>query len=93
MTRTGIYLAFVRAVRAERGDRCEACKRTASEARERRLHVHHLWPIAASGIQDALATCRANVLLLCGWCHKLQHPGKREVPWDSVAIRRGVALR
>ena len=93
MTRTRIYLDFVRRVRVERGNRCECCGRTAEEARERALHPHHLLPVAKSGLDDLLATSPGNVLLLCGWCHSLQDPGYRSYDWAGAGVRRGVALR
>src|SRR5665213_3066284 len=92
-SRTAKYRAFVHGVRVERGDRCEACGRSAVEARQTVLHVHHLWPIAKSGILDALVTCRANVLLVCDWCHAMQHPARRSWPWLAVGAARGRALR
>jgi predicted HNH restriction endonuclease len=93
VSRTSDYKAFCAAIRLERGDRCQCCGRTAGEAHEKKLHPHHLLPVAESGVADRLATSRANVLLLCGWCHKFQHPGYRRYPWDAAARSRGRALR
>jgi hypothetical protein len=87
------YLKFCRGVRLERGERCEFCGRSAPEAGEKRLSPHHILPIARTGVDDPLATVRVNVFLLCGYCHKLQHPGKRSWPWDATARRRGRDLR
>lgn len=92
-SRTAVYRAFVEAVRVERGNRCQACGRSAADARQGSLHVHHLWPIAKSGISDGLVTCRANVLLVCDYCHTLQHPARRSWPWLAVGAARGRALR
>lgn len=83
------YLNFCRTIREDRGGRCEFCGRTAEEACERRLSPHHILAIARTGVDDALATAAVNVFLLCGYCHKLQHPGKREWPWDAAGRRRG----
>ena len=90
MTRRKSYLEFVRRIEVER-QRCEACGRSASEAGQTHLHVHHLWPIARSGLTDALATAACNVLLLCNYCHGLQHLA-REYPWNVVGVSRGVRL-
>lgn len=90
------YLDFCNAVRAERGGRCEGCGRNEQQIQatgEKRLHIHHLLPVAKSGVDDALVMARANVFLLCGWCHKMQHPGARSWPWDVAARTRGRALR
>lgn len=92
-SRTGHYLDFCAAVRAERGGRCQCCGRTAEQAQQKRLHPHHILPVADSGVADRLATSRANVLLICNWCHKFQHPGYRRYPWDASARARGRALR
>lgn len=91
-TKFKAYKRFVQRIRDERGNRCQACKRTAEEARDARLTVHHLLPVAQSGIDDALATSPCNVLLLCGYCHKLQHPGARSWPWDMASRTRAKAL-
>ena len=93
MGRLRDYLDFVRTTREEAGDRCQFCGRTAEEAGERRLAPHHILSIARTGVSDPLAVSACNVFLLCGWCHKLQHPGKREWPWDAAARRRGRDLR
>jgi predicted HNH restriction endonuclease len=87
------YVVFCQEIRKERGYRCQCCKRTAEEAREKKLHIHHLWPVAASGINDALVTARVNVILICSWCHKLQHPGMRRYLWDMASNMRSKALR
>jgi predicted HNH restriction endonuclease len=86
------YVAFCQAIREERGFRCECCGRTAAEARQEKLHVHHLWPVASSGVADTLATSRVNVILVCNWCHKLQHPGYRRYLWDVASQQRSRAL-
>lgn len=86
------YVDFCATLRVERNRRCQSCGRTAEEAGDRKLHPHHLWPVAKSGVSDALVQSRANVLLVCGWCHKLQHPGHRRWLWDLAANLRGAQL-
>jgi predicted HNH restriction endonuclease len=87
------YKAFVAATIASVGGRCECCGRTAQEARQPALHCHHLWSVAKSGIADALVMARCNVLVVCHYCHRLQHTGQREWAWDSAGMKRGMALR
>ncbi len=86
------YVQFCADIRVERNYRCQACGRTAEQAGDRKLHPHHLWPVAKSGVNDALVQSRGNVLLLCGFCHKLQHPGMRRWLWDMAANLRGAQL-
>jgi predicted HNH restriction endonuclease len=93
MSRTSDYKAFCAEVRIERGERCQGCGRTAAECGQKALHVHHLWPIAKSGMTDGLVTAKCNVLLVCDWCHKLQHPARRSYPWDAAGRARGRSLR
>jgi predicted HNH restriction endonuclease len=83
-------MEFCRRIEKERKV-CQACGRAADAAGQKHLHVHHLWPIAKSGLSDALATAACNVLLLCNYCHGLQHLA-REYPWNVVGVVRGVRL-
>jgi predicted HNH restriction endonuclease len=91
-SRAAAYLAFCADVIRERGGVCQACKRTAAEARQKALHVHHLLPVARSGVDDGLVTCKANTMVLCNWCHALQHPGRRSWPWLAIGASRGRLL-
>lgn len=93
MSKLSDYVAFCERVREERGRKCEACGRTAEEARQPKLHVHHLWPVCESGVDDPLATSPTNVILVCNWCHKLQHPGVRLYLWDMASNLRSRQLR
>ncbi len=80
MSKMKKYRDFCNAVREERGNKCEGCGRTSEQAEEKHLNVHHLLPVSRSGVDDGLVMSRANVFLMCGWCHKMQHPGQRRWP-------------
>ena len=83
---TRAYREMLKAVKAERGEWCEACGVPAS-------HVHHVLPIARTGITDPLAFEPANVIILCDDCHLLMHPGIRRTDWLTIRALRGKALR
>lgn len=81
----GRYLQVLRAVRAERGEFCECCGVPSKAA-------HHINAVGIQGIASALTFEPANLLLVCGDCHALFHPGQRSYSWLSAQKRRGQGL-
>ncbi len=79
------YIRTVRRIRKERGEFCEICGAPAT-------HGHHVIPVGETGIDAELVFLEANIMILCDWCHKMQHPGMREWSWDTARILRGQAL-
>ena len=82
----GAYLALLKRLRRERGERCEICGAPAT-------HGHHVIPVSETGIGAPLVIEPANILILCDWCHKMQHPGIRSWGWGEIRASRGRALR
>ncbi len=81
----GRYLQVLRSVRAERGERCECCGAPTRAA-------HHVNAVGIQGIASALTFEPGNLLLVCGHCHSLFHPGQRSYSWLSAQKRRGQGL-
>ena len=81
----GRYLRTLRRIRQETGDRCEICGAHAT-------HGHHIIPVSETGIESEMVVLRGNILLLCDWCHKMQHPGIRSWGWGDIRKSRGRAL-
>ena len=79
------YRRLLVAVRAERGERCECCGVPTRAA----LHIN---AVGIQGIASALTFEPANLLLVCGDCHALFHPGQRAYSWLSAQKRRGQSL-
>lgn len=90
MGRTARYRAVLADLQRERQHCCEACGEPAE-------HVHHINPIAETGIASELAFEPANMMLLCDDCHCLMHPGTRNrnmyLRFGSAARARGRSLR
>ena len=79
------YRRLLVAIRSERGERCEVC----------RVHTraaHHINAVGIQGIASALTFEPGNLLLVCGHCHSLFHPGQRSYSWLSAQKRRGQGL-
>lgn len=81
----GRYLQVLRAVRTARGERCECCGSPTRAA-------HHINAVGIQGIASALTFEPGNLLLVCGHCHSLFHPGQRSYSWLSAQVRRGQRL-
>lgn len=79
------YRRLLQAVRAERGERCECCGVPTRAA-------HHINAVGIQGIASALTFEPGNLLLVCGDCHALFHPGQRSYSWLSAQKRRGQSL-
>jgi len=81
----GRYIQVLRSVRAERGERCECCGAPTRAA-------HHINAVGIQGIASGLTFEPGNLLLVCGDCHALFHPGQRSYSWLSAQKRRGQGL-
>ncbi len=71
----GRYLQVLRSVRAHRGERCECCGAPTRAA-------HHINAVGIQGIASGLTFEASNLLLVCGHCHSLFHPGQRSYPFE-----------
>jgi hypothetical protein len=79
------YRRLLASVRSERGERCEVCGVPTRAA-------HHINAVGIQGIASALTFEPGNLLLVCGHCHSLFHPGQRSYSWLSAQKRRGQGL-
>jgi hypothetical protein len=79
------YRRLLVAIRSERGERCEVCRAPTRAA-------HHINAVGIQGIASALTFEPGNLLLVCGHCHSLFHPGQRSYSWLSAQKRRGQGL-
>ena len=79
------YRRLLGAVRRERGERCECCGFPTKAA-------HHINAVGIQGVASWLTFEPGNLLLVCGHCHSLFHPGQRSYSWLSAQKRRGQGL-
>ena len=71
-----------------RGKRCEDCRWEPSEDEaedNRRLEMHHLWPLFKGGILlPRNVDCpKYGLRLVCNLCHRERHLPKREREWKE----------
>jgi hypothetical protein len=80
------YLDVLTAIRLERGEWCECCGSPAH-------HGHHIIPVGETSIHSDLVFNPANIMIMCGACHALMHPLKRNInEWKTAQRNRGQAL-